>query len=126
LTDTDLRRATSEDVEQALAFALTHDGRKSYRLSSEAMARIVAAHLLRHLEISGFVLMKRPPASNPTTALQSRGGGSDGNFTAALGVPTLDGLGVSGAGAHAEHEHILWRDLAPRAALLAGLIETLE
>ena len=57
---------------------------------------------------------------------QSRGGGSDGNFTAALGVPTLDGLGVSGAGAHAEHEHILWRDLAPRAALLAGLIETLE
>ncbi len=56
---------------------------------------------------------------------QHRGGGSDGNFTAALGVPTLDGLGCTGAGAHASHEHILWRDLAPRAALMAGLLETL-
>ncbi len=56
---------------------------------------------------------------------QSRGGGSDGNFTAALGVPTLDGLGCPGAGAHVKHEHILWRNLAPRAALLAGLLETL-
>lgn len=54
-----------------------------------------------------------------------RGGGSDGNFTAALGIPTLDGLGCPGAGAHASHEHILWRQLAPRAALLAGLLETL-
>jgi len=57
---------------------------------------------------------------------QHRGGGSDGNFTAALGVPTLDGLGCTGAGAHADHEHILWQDLAPRAALLLGLIETLH
>jgi glutamate carboxypeptidase len=55
-----------------------------------------------------------------------RGGGSDGNFTAALGVPTLDGLGCTGAGAHAPHEHILWRDLAPRGAVLCGLLETLE
>lgn len=57
---------------------------------------------------------------------QRRGGGSDGNFTAAMGVPTLDGLGCPGAGAHASHEHILWRELAPRAALLAGLLETLS
>ena len=56
---------------------------------------------------------------------QHRGGASDGNFTAALGVPTLDGLGCPGAGAHASHEHILWRHLAPRAALMAGLLETL-
>ena len=56
---------------------------------------------------------------------QSRGGGSDGNFTAALGIPTLDGLGCPGAGAHVKHEHILWRNLAPRAAFLAGLLETL-
>lgn len=56
---------------------------------------------------------------------QSRGGGSDGNFTAALGIPTLDGLGCPGAGAHVVTEHILWRQLAPRAALLAGLLETL-
>jgi glutamate carboxypeptidase len=52
-----------------------------------------------------------------------RGGGSDGNFTAALGVPTLDGLGCTGAGAHAPHEHILWRDLAPRCATLCALLE---
>ncbi len=57
---------------------------------------------------------------------QHRGGGSDGNFTAAMGVPTLDGLGCPGAGAHASHEHILWEHLAPRAALMAGLLETLE
>jgi len=57
---------------------------------------------------------------------QHRGGGSDGNFTAAMGIPTLDGLGCPGAGAHATHEHILWRQLAPRAALMAGLLETLD
>lgn len=52
------------------------------------------------------------------------GGGSDGNFIAALGVPVLDGLGVDGAGAHAEHEHIIIDDIPRRAALLARLIET--
>jgi glutamate carboxypeptidase len=56
---------------------------------------------------------------------QHRGGGSDGNFSAALGVPTLDGLGCPGSGAHASHEHILWEHLARRAALMAGLLETL-
>ena len=56
---------------------------------------------------------------------QHRGGGSDGNFSAALGVPTLDGLGCPGSGAHASHEHILWGHLAQRAALMAGLLETL-
>jgi glutamate carboxypeptidase len=61
-----------------------------------------------------------------TLPRQHRGGGSDGNFTAAMGVPTLDGLGCPGQGAHASHEHILWRHLAPRAALMAGLMETLE
>ncbi len=50
------------------------------------------------------------------------GGGSDGSLTAALGVPTLDGLGVDGDGAHAEHEHILIADLPRRAALLTALI----
>ena len=53
------------------------------------------------------------------------GGGSDGNFIAALGVPVLDGLGVDGAGAHAEHEHIIISDIPRRAALLAALIETI-
>jgi len=52
------------------------------------------------------------------------GGGSDGNFTAAMGVPTLDGLGVDGAGAHADHEHILISDIPRRAALLTRLMQT--
>jgi glutamate carboxypeptidase len=51
------------------------------------------------------------------------GGGSDGNFTAGLGIPTLDGLGGVGDGAHAVHEFILISELPRRAALLAGLIE---
>jgi glutamate carboxypeptidase len=51
------------------------------------------------------------------------GGGSDGNFTAALGIPTLDGLGAVGGGAHATHEHVLISELPRRAALIAGLIE---
>ena len=54
------------------------------------------------------------------------GGGSDGNFTAALGVPTLDGLGAEGGGAHARDEHVLVEPLPFRAALLAGLILTVK
>ncbi len=53
------------------------------------------------------------------------GGGSDGNFTAALGVPTLDGLGAVGDGAHALHEHVELDQLVPRTALLAALIARL-
>jgi glutamate carboxypeptidase len=52
------------------------------------------------------------------------GGGSDGNFTSALGIPTLDGMGAVGEGAHARHESILIEHLAPRTALLAGLCLT--
>ncbi|MBN8943068.1 MAG: M20 family metallopeptidase [Rhizobiales bacterium] len=54
------------------------------------------------------------------------GGGSDGNFTAALGIPTLDGLGIDGAGAHTLDEHGLISSIIPRARLLAGLMETLR
>jgi glutamate carboxypeptidase len=50
------------------------------------------------------------------------GGASDGNFTAALGVPTLDGLGAVGEGAHAPHESVFIKHLAPRTALLAALL----
>ncbi len=55
----------------------------------------------------------------------SVGGGSDGNFIAAMGVPVLDGLGVDGEGAHAEHEHIIISDIARCATLLTRLIETI-
>jgi glutamate carboxypeptidase len=56
----------------------------------------------------------------------STGGGSDGNFTAALGIPTLDGLGAIGDGAHALHEHVTIADLPWRAALIAGLLARLS
>ena len=54
------------------------------------------------------------------------GGGSDGNFTAALGVPTLDGLGADGKGAHAAYEQIYYSSLVPRTYLCTRLLETLE
>lgn len=56
----------------------------------------------------------------------SVGGGSDGNFTGALGVPTLDGLGPTGGGLHTQNEHVDASSLLPRARLLAGLFATLS
>jgi glutamate carboxypeptidase len=71
-------------------------------------ARVMAAEL-------GFVLEEA-----------ATGGGSDGNFTAALGVPTLDGMGAVGEGAHAAHESVLIQHLVPRTALLAAMIASVE
>jgi glutamate carboxypeptidase len=82
------------------------------------MEREMAAALFRKARALG-----RAMGMDLTEA--STGGGSDGNFTAALGIPTLDGLGAVGDGAHARHEHILIRELPRRAALLAGLLATL-
>jgi glutamate carboxypeptidase len=94
------------------------------------------------IEISGGINRPPMPRSEKNIALfeharelaaelgfvlkdQVVGGGSDGNFTAAMGVPTLDGLGVDGAGAHAEHEHIVIDDIPRRAALLTRLVQTI-
>ncbi|MEU8005158.1 M20 family metallopeptidase [Catellatospora sp. NPDC049111] len=62
----------------------------------------------------------------PGVAGRSVGGGSDGNFTAALGVPTLDGLGAVGGGAHADHEYLLIDAMPQRANLVAGLIAAIR
>ena len=59
------------------------------------------------------------------TEVPRTGGGSDGNFTAALGVPTLDGLGIDGEGAHTLQEYGLISSIAPRQRLMARLLETL-
>ena len=56
----------------------------------------------------------------------SVGGGSDGNFTGALGIPTLDGLGLCGDGFHTHDEHVYFSSLVPRTRLLAGLFQTLK
>lgn len=61
----------------------------------------------------------------PVPAGVAVGGASDGNFTAGVGTPTLDGLGASGGGAHADDEHVLVGDLPGRTALLAALIADL-
>lgn len=80
---------------------------------TEGIARLAAlAQRLAHA--SGFELSET-----------STGGGSDGNFTAALGVPTLDGLGPDGGGAHADSEHLLIDSWLQRTVLLTRLIEEL-
>ncbi len=61
----------------------------------------------------------------PTPEGVEVGGASDGNITAGLGAPTLDGLGAVGSGAHADHEHAIIADIPARTAMLAGLIEHL-
>jgi glutamate carboxypeptidase len=121
------------------------DVRVSRRSDAELVERRVHSlkpiHPEARLEIHGGV--KRPPMERAQAAnlfrqarelgrrlgMQldeaSTGGGSDGNFTAALGIPTLDGLGGVGHGAHARHEHILIRELPRRSALLATLLATI-
>lgn len=82
------------------------------------MERVQSAALFRQAQELGRQLgMELQEAST--------GGASDGNLTAALGVPTLDGLGGVGDGAHARHEHVIIRELPRRAALLAALMATL-
>jgi glutamate carboxypeptidase len=102
---------------------------------------LTPVHAEAQIEVSGGINRPPMPRSPQNIALYEHahalaaelgfalkdavvGGGSDGNFTAALGVPTLDGLGVDGAGAHAEHEHIIVSDIPRRAALLTRLIQT--
>jgi hypothetical protein len=62
MPEPDLRPATPDDLADALAFALGYSGRKQVRDSGEIMARIVADRLVEHLERSGYVIMKKPPA----------------------------------------------------------------
>ncbi len=63
-----LRPASPEEIEQSLSFALRYDGRKRVRHADDAMARITAERLVLHLLKSGYVLMKRPDASAPSTS----------------------------------------------------------
>lgn len=62
----------------------------------------------------------------PSIEGKAVGGGSDGNFTAALGVPTLDGLGAVGGGAHADHEYLMVDAMTERANLVSGLVESIR
>ena len=111
------------------------------RLEAE-MSRLTATLAGARVEVSGG--MNRPPMHESMTkelfAIAEKvaddygitglrgvavGGGSDGNLTAAVGVRTLDGLGAVGAGAHAETEHVQLDAMPERAALVAGLVQTI-
>jgi len=63
----DLRPATADEIAQTLAFALQYDGRKRVHQADSFLARIAAERLVLHLERSGFVVMKKPPAPPLTT-----------------------------------------------------------
>ena len=63
-----LRPASAQEIEETLSFALRFSGRKRVHHADDAMARITAERLVQHLERSGFVLMKRPPAALPSTS----------------------------------------------------------
>ncbi len=87
-------------------------------VSRPPMERKMSVVLFRHaVKIAAQIGMKLEETAS--------GGGSDGNWTAAIGVPTLDGLGAVGANAHSLRENIVIRELAPRAALIAALLATL-
>ena len=75
-------------------------------------------------ELFALARKVRPTPGCPVEGV-AVGGGSDGNFTAAVGVPTLDGLGAVGGGAHADHEYVEVATMPDRVRLLAGLIAAL-
>lgn len=62
-----LRPATAEEIAETLSFALRFEGRRRVHHADDVMARITAERLVRHLERSGYVLMRRPEAAAPTT-----------------------------------------------------------
>ena len=111
-------------IEAAMAELEPHDGAAtiavSGRLNRPPMAVSASAGL--------FDLAQKVAVEAGLGPLDgvSVGGGSDGNFTAALGVPTLDGLGAIGGGAHADHEWLDVASLPDRAALVAGLITAIQ
>ena len=100
-----------------------------------AMAALRPLDLDATIEVSGAI--NRPPmpesasaalmpfadAVSPGIEGYAVGGGSDGNFTAAIGVPTLDGLGAVGGGAHADHEYVVVATMPERARLVAGIVQ---
>jgi hypothetical protein len=64
----ELRPASADELQESLSFALRYEGRKRVRHADDVMARITAERLVRHLERSGFVLMKRPDRAAPSTS----------------------------------------------------------
>ncbi len=119
----DTRVTTQQEatrIHNAISQLQAYDPRVTLQVSGEQsrppMQQTEASHLL--------LLRAQRVAKDLGYAVEGKavGGGSDGNFTSALGLPTLDGLGATGAGIHARHEHIIIEDIPLRAALVAGVI----
>ena len=123
----DVRVSTLHDA-QRVATAMAQLTPRDARVRLTVRGGINRPPLERSPQVVGLYETARQVAAELGLALGegSTGGGSDGNFTAALGVPTLDGLGAIGDGAHALHEHVELQPLPLRAALLAGLLLRLQ
>ncbi|HYN08442.1 MAG TPA: M20 family metallopeptidase [Vicinamibacterales bacterium] len=122
----DVRIARIEDaahIEHALAALRPADARVKLTVTG----RINRPPMERTAGVARLYDMAKDVARGMGRALAegATGGASDGNFTAALGIPTLDGLGAVGDGPHALHEHVVIKELAPRTALVAGLLARL-
>jgi len=105
-------------VESAMAALSPHDPDATIEVSG-------AVNRPPMPESASATLMPLASAVAPGLGGIAVGGGSDGNFTAAIGVPTLDGLGAVGGGAHADHEYVVVDTMPARAALVAGIVDRL-
>ncbi|MEU9299810.1 M20 family metallopeptidase [Streptomyces sp. NPDC048269] len=141
VTPTVASAGTSDNVVPAEATVLV-DVRVESAREKERIESALAA-LAPHLDEAEIVVrgaVGRPPMPESASAElfemaqrllpgiegEAVGGGSDGNFTGALGVPTLDGLGAVGGGAHADHEYLVVDAMAERAHLVTGLVNAIR
>jgi glutamate carboxypeptidase len=122
----DFRVSTLEDADE-LMHALRALQPVDSRCALEIEGGLNRPPLVRSAAISALFEIARDAAAASGFLLGEggTGGGSDGSFTAAMGVPTLDGLGVDGDGAHAEHEQVLIEDIPRRAAFLSRMLSAL-
>jgi glutamate carboxypeptidase len=122
----DVRFRTAEDgrhLDQAIRSIAAHDASVTLSVGGG----LHYPPLERTPEVARVFSRAAEVAAEMGTTLEevSTGGASEASFAGALGLPTLDGLGADGDGAHAEHEHVLIPSLPERAALVAGLLEKL-
>jgi glutamate carboxypeptidase len=119
----DVRISTMADAERVTA-AVTGLTARDPRVRLEVSGGINRPPFERTPQVAELFAQAREIAAElgRTLGEGATGGASDGNFTGALGVPTLDGLGPEGHGAHALDEHVLLEPLAFRAALVAALL----
>jgi glutamate carboxypeptidase len=123
----DVRFSTSEEarkVEQVLFNIKPFDERTRVTISGDVNRPPLER---TELVLELYHLAQRIAASLGFELNEAQvGGASDGNFLAAMGIPVLDGLGIDGDGAHADHEHIIVSDIPRRGALLTGLIASVQ